>query len=79
VTLATVDNGYYGATVIDLETGEEIRMCIWADDETGEYEQYVPGLFGQPAPNLDGTGKTRRGKTRLKIIPPEGFVAPPKG
>lgn len=29
------------AKVINLDMGKEIKFCIWADDETGEYERYV--------------------------------------
>jgi len=31
--------------VIDVETEEQLDRCIWANDETGEYEiyKYVPG------------------------------------
>lgn len=27
--------------VLDLESGVFIRYCLWANQETGEYEQYV--------------------------------------
>ena len=27
--------------VLDLDTGEEIKHCIWANQETGEYKVYL--------------------------------------
>lgn len=58
--------------VIDLDTGKVIPLCAKADEETGEYEQYVtvPGKDGRPIYVIDPeTKKVRRirGKTRLEI------------
>jgi len=30
-----------GAKLINLDTGEEIRRVVWANDETGRYRQYL--------------------------------------
>jgi len=35
-----VDENARWYKVIDLDTGKEIKNCIAADDETGEYEVY---------------------------------------
>jgi hypothetical protein len=73
-----VATGHYGWTVINRDTGERIPLCIWADDETGEWEGYAPGPDGKPYFD-HGTGGAARtsGCCRLLLIPPDGLVPCP--
>jgi hypothetical protein len=65
--------GHYGWQVIDLNTGQPIPLCIWADDETGEYEACVPDAIGQPQLAADGAEILKvKGTTRIHLIPPGG-------
>ena len=50
--------------VIDLDTGETLSPCAFADEETGEYVAYI-----QPWTIDKTTGKmmTWRGKARIRI------------
>jgi hypothetical protein len=57
---------------IDLDTGRQIELCVMADEEAGEYEQYVhtKDARGQPVFDLDPRTKrvrTVRGKARVEI------------
>jgi hypothetical protein len=40
--------------VINLDTGEDIPRVIWADDETGEYEQVLTDENGRTLMNESG-------------------------
>ena len=35
-----IDHDAFFFSVVDLDTEEDIEDIIWADDETGEYEQH---------------------------------------
>lgn len=57
--------------VVNLDTGEEITKCVYADEYTGEYERYVTNEVGLIRLNAGRTEPLReRGRvTRLKILP----------
>ncbi len=55
------------ARIIDLDTGEVIRFCAMADEETGEYEQYRFAGGKLIVDPLRRCVLTVRGKARLKI------------
>jgi hypothetical protein len=62
--------------VFDLDRGEKIPLCIWADDETGEYEHLVPDAKGQMQrdPNDRTQILKRRGQGRIILVPPDGAL-----
>jgi len=64
-------------TVIDLDTGKEIPHVIWANDDTGYYEQMMMSENGKE-PLLYQTGdepgwkiltNVRRGRIKLQMVP----------
>ena len=65
-----------GWAAFDLDKGEKIPLCIWADDETCEYEHYVPNDKGQPRldPSNPRQVLTHRGQGRIVLIPPGGSL-----
>jgi len=55
--------------VIYLKTGKPIRLCRWADDETGEYEVYVLGKNGEVQTYNNGKNVvTERKFGRIKLV-----------
>lgn len=47
--------------VINLETGEKIKDCIWANDETGEYKVHINDDIRYTSQKLE----MRKGKIKL--------------
>jgi hypothetical protein len=69
-----------GWSVWDLDTGREVTLCIWADDDTGEYERYVTDASGLVAINWAAPPEyfkpqRERGRGRIVLVPPG--AAPP--
>jgi len=56
--------------VIDLSTNSEIKNCLFANDETGEYEVYVSDEKGNPKYSERGY-LTEKRKGNIKLIKKE--------
>ena len=55
--------------VVDLDTGKEIQRVIWADDETGEYEQILSDENGRIRINEQGDDVQRQiFKGNIKLV-----------
>lgn len=56
------------ALVFDRDSGKEITYCIFADDVTGEYEQFVISKSGRPVLVRDRRDIVRRrGRANLRF------------
>jgi hypothetical protein len=53
--------------VIDLDTGKQITFCAMADEETGEYVQYMRDSGKYVFDPETGQVKKHHGHARLKI------------
>ena len=57
--------------ILDLDTGEKIRDCFTADDETGFYRVYKRNAEGNLYKDSSGTEvakETRRGNIAVRIL-----------
>ena len=55
--------------VVDLDTGKDIPLVVWADDETGQYEQLVADESGRVLINESGDDVRRRiCSGRIKLV-----------
>ena len=54
--------------ITNLDTGRELTHCIYADDLTGDWERYVPGVDGRLHYSFLKKGvPTEAGQSRLAI------------
>lgn len=54
--------------IVDLDTGDEIKLVIWADDDTGEYECYSGDVSSGKPYAVDGNFVTERKCGNIKIV-----------
>ncbi len=72
-SIEDADFAFYN--VIDLNTNEKLPYVRWADDETGEYDQFLTDKEGRFRLNENGTGvKFERRKGNIKLIKREVVV-----
>jgi hypothetical protein len=66
-SIADADFVFYN--VIDSDTNEKLLHVRWADDETGEYDQFLTDKEGRFKLNENGTGvKFERRKGNIKLV-----------
>lgn len=67
-----VDDDAHTYQVFDLDTGEEIKDCFMADDETGEYGFFPLDASGHKymtTDKLDIVRKYAKGNIELRRLP----------
>ena len=61
--------------VIDLDTNEEIKECVWANDETGEYQILVTDDNGQIIMDKKAGDLKRETKIgNIKLVKQKGYL-----